>query len=231
MVYIAFRRGNWLHSFLHGVCLGRLARTSLVYRLVRLCCVRDSWMACALVFPMSCTGAGCRTCARCGNTSRVDYHTCTIGPDAEDNIMRATADGLLDKPDAWVFLRLPRVSADRASALFSVTMAQRMGWNHGGRLLNFMPRWLSCWRGPVGLFRGEPIDEDTGSVFCSEMLTAFVQANGYPLDLDPCTTTPQALHTALLDRYPDLLQQVIHPDREQSRTSLASRLRTLPVVM
>lgn len=198
-VYAVFRRGNFLYALLLALLPAWLTpEDGWVRRFVR-SLTRDTWMACSLQSTAPCSrgvGRSCEFCTLHGSAGGRRYHVLTVTAD-DENEVRAVVDASFPKPEAWLFVRLDRVSEASAQAFFREVVAGK-GFNFN-RLYNFVP---CC--GTHGLRDNN--HRHAGTFFCSEMLTAFVQANGYDMGLVPCKTSPQMLAVELIARFPELEQ-------------------------
>jgi len=193
VVYVGFRRGNWLY---------RMAAPLLPFvpkawiRSV----VADSWMQCALLFTCPCAGVQCTYCPHSPKASKGvaqarKYHMLTIRMDDEQNGIVTGVDVEVDKPDAWVLVRVANISDTQAMAFWQSQSDKE--YNTEGMLFNFLPSWIRMGGGTVGV---KATNDPARGFFCSEMVTVFLQKHkGYTnLGLVPCETTPQQLYDALV---------------------------------
>lgn len=209
--WIALRRGSWWLRMAVEIVF----KWEWLYALIR-ATGAISWMHSALIFTHQC-GAGSngsnQTCSLCLRTTpgARSYHTMMLSTDPARGV-QAMIDSKFERPEVWMFVRLAGISDQQALAFWQ--KVNRKGFNQRGMWVNFLP----CTRRPVGIQADNDIDV-ADSVLCSEMITAFLQSNGYPMNLTPCTTTPQLMLNTLLDAYPKLRteQYIIHP------TSLATQ--------
>lgn len=194
VVYIAFRRGTWVHRL-----LAPFAPTAVRHALSSLASL--TWVQCMLVFTVRCVPEKCTYCKRSASPS-VDYiqqtrkcHLLTVAVDEYG--LHAGVDIAFDKNEAWMFLKLPKVMDSDALSFWRARDAGPKAYNVEGGLFNFMPWWIRLGGETVGIKADNDI-ANAKSFFCSELLTAFVQLNKYPLGLTPCETTPQQLLDALV---------------------------------
>ena len=213
-VFVVVRRGNWMRNivpWLAARCGSRVHGAS--------------WMSCALVFTMRCTQqpASCPLCKRSPiPLQRRVYHTLFLHVDAVHGV-RALVDEPFIKTDVWMFIKLARVGDSQALTFFHHVSG--MNYNFRGITLNFLPLLGFA----VGVQRDNDMT-DTTSVFCSEALTAFVQANGYDMGLTPCLTTPQMLVNALLTQFASELlhEQLMIDPRQPADAPIHARLIRVP---
>lgn len=229
MIFLAWRRGNWLYQFV-GLMLTpkpvpdevrrapteeeRITkRESLFYRVFRRA-VADTWMSCAIVFTKACSGSSsCRLCSSSSARGVATRRSRGGGPHLVLLVVREEGAMLLvdepfDDDDAWLFVRL-----DDGLATAAWTFSQQVvgtPYNLQGSIYNFVPRVMRpSFSAPVGVGETNELDPERG-LFCSEMVTAFVKMHVLPdLDLVPCKTTPQQLLDKVLERSPFLLQHVL----------------------
>lgn len=212
-VFVVVRRGNWLRNILPWVA-GKCGSVR-----------NSSWMSCALFFTARCTQqpSSCPLCKRSTlPLQRRVYHTLFLHVDAVHGV-RALVDEPFAKTSVWMFIKLARVGDSQALNFFHHVSG--MNYNFRGITLNFLPL--------LGLAVGVQRDNDmtdTTSVFCSEAITAFVQANGYDMGLTPCLTTPQMLVNALLTQFASELlhEQLMIDPRQPADAPINSRLVRVP---
>lgn len=195
VVYIAFRRGNWLYRLAAGLVPSVLARPARHL-------VADSWMRCALWFSTKCaTGGPCRYCRHsCSKQTarKRGYHLVQLELDAsaDSSPLVTTVDAPVDKPEAYLLLKV-NVPDTVAAAFWTERKRAASVYNATGLMFNFMPWWVRLGP-PVGIRSAAEI-HTASSFFCSELLTAFLlnQPAYAHLGLVPCCTTPQQLFDAL----------------------------------
>jgi hypothetical protein len=198
MVYLVFRRGNLPLVFLRWTLpfIGEA-----LSRWTHLRCT-DSWMACGLQYEQKCTAKSGNKCDLCAESKREgpsSSHVCTLLVDAESEVVGRLVDHAYEKPEAYVFVRLPNLG-DKSAQLFVAGCTTT--YNLEGYMLNFLPWWVrgSC-RAPPTRGRG---------FFCSEMVATYLQQSTSPycdLGLVPSLTTAQQLLDTLLRKHPELRKQ------------------------
>lgn len=240
MIFLAWRRGNWLYQFA-GLMVapkpvpGEVRRmptdeeraikhSSLFYRVFRRA-VADSWMGCAIVFTKACSGNHCRLCTASSARGMCARRGRGGGPHLVLLVVREDgAAWVVDEPfddnDAWLFVRL-----DDGLETAAWTFAQEVkgcSYNLAGSVYNFVPRLLRpMLSGPVGVDESNEIDPQRG-LFCSEMATVFVRKHVIKdLDLIPCQTTPQQLLDTVLTRNPFLQQYMLSGESKLSAMFVA----------
>lgn len=188
------RRGRWFSHVLGAW----LPTTGALFQKLRQMC-GTSWMSSALVFTSACQGPECDYCGKSlsapEDVKRRGYHLLTFDANPESGVQAIVDDPLQHKPQCFLFIELPRISSADALAFFRNT--SELKYNERGFLYNFLP-WP--WARSYGVQADNEMGQST-HVFCSEAICAFVQANGYPLGLVPCDTTPQLLAQKLVDTY------------------------------
>lgn len=224
-VYLTSRRGVWLLWYLRGWLPTFLMKTgSLLDRFTRFVC-KPSWIESEFLYFSDCTRTADNGCIMCnvsqgfGDSQRHrDVHMMRLivdgRPDASGcpiDRVRLLVDESFDKEHAWLFVELPNIRSCDMDA-FACSMIDRHH-NRQGVERNFIYVGSNCrTTRSKGIHHYSELD-DAQSVFCSEMATAFIQKQGYVLDLVPCETTAQMLLSELLHRYPHLshLQVAIAP--------------------
>lgn len=222
MIYVAFRRGNWLAAAAKAVGLYTLLRPLIA------CLVRHSWMSVSLVTHVECTaagagGGGCQMCrdsprpsAQSGKPHLVFY---TMHEDFGGilRLVDRTYDRQPRDPEEWSKWLLVGVASPTGTDLNNFvrrTSVAKSTYNYTAARLNFLPAWLRLCRRPVGMRAHEVSKNDfwgytdpskpavpPKSMFCSEFVMAFLLFKSVPLPppaSDPCTTTPQQLYASLL---------------------------------
>lgn len=206
-VWLLLRRGRWLSRLL-GAWMPSDGRIFTLLRQLG----AMSWMACALVFTSACSGtAACALCAKSlsapGAARKRGYHQLTFDANPGYGVQAIVDDPFDFKPECFLFIELPRITSATALVFFDHTSSLK--YNTRGFIFNFLS-WP--WGGNYGVQADNEMS-DTTEVFCSEAITAFVQANGYPMGLTPCCTTPQMLAAGLVDAYPaELATRQYHID-------------------
>ena len=205
MPSIMFMRGYWWHGYVRA-----LAPTCVFERIAPLLrrITPYSSMSCMLRFSQPCaavtSGASCVYCvkSRQKRTSKSPaYHTISLIVRHESGV-GILIDETPDVPEKWTTLRLVGVSDEQCRALWA--RVHDAGFNHAGHDFNFLPRWMRpCCAAGVGARRDDAPPLARPVYFCSELLCEFLQHTcNFDLQLEPCETTPQMLHHALLARTP-----------------------------
>lgn len=163
----------------------------------------DSWMACGLLYTVTCTRAagGCAVCARFKHPPavppamhRVQVYACT----SERRVV-VDIDAELDTPGTdWAFVRLPGTHPLRLKEWIDKMLDTP--YNFHGLYWNFLPSWMRR-----GCAPDPPMAQD--AVFCSQLMTLFMlefypPAAGDAASPEPAESTPQMLFLWVRERFP-----------------------------
>jgi hypothetical protein len=202
VVYVVFRRGNWLY---------RAAAEWLSPRpwLKWLCqtLVRDSWMSTALVYK---------------HKNRV----CLLSATSDNNGTHVSTDEscMFDKLEAYTLIALPGVLDERAAAF--AREVSGTPFNAKGAMACGTPAWFARRHGvQADLSLAEAVGTFGNGLFCSELVATFVQRDTpYGGGAVPCDTTVQSLHHQLLARNPELVVQQFYLSKQPDSSNWVKRL-------
>lgn len=205
-----------------------------LFKLISNLVAGTSWMSSFLVFTVNCESqAGSVACSMCAKSMvtpavvrgvRSGVHVLTLDVNPDLGVVVVVDDPFVFKPECFLFIELPLIPTAKALEYFKYTSG--LEFNDAGMMRNFLP-WPVTARG----VQADNVMDDTRSVFCSEAVTAFVQANGYgKMGLTPCRTTPQMLAESLITHFPESLttrQFLIDPSKSPD-LPLYARLAHVP---